>query len=199
MTTKVNVIDDHNHMHCPNRISWSAIIVGAFVGMGLGFLLNLFGVTIGLSAFSMSDQGAASLAIGGMLGLIISTIVSMFFGGLAAGYLGRLYVPKRNLGTVYGFTTWSVMIILTAIVTTHVGDYVNNYSTSITKNSVTIITAQPSTAKATKEEQKASNVTPKELTGGIAAGTFIVFALFFLGAFSSCVGAHYGMSCRSDE
>ena len=203
MATKVNVINDHNHPHCPNRISWSAIVVGALVGMGLSFLLDLFGVTIGLSAFSMTDQGVASLAIGGLLGLIISTIVSMFFGGYAAGYLGRLYAPKRNLGTIYGFTTWSVMIILSAVVTSHVGDYVNSYSTNVTKSSITVTATQPVAVKAShathKEEQKIATVTPKDPTGGIAVGAFIVFALFFVSALSSCMGAHFGMRCRSDD
>ena len=204
MTTKVATVDEHAHLHCPTRISWSAIVTGAFIGVGLSFLLNLFGVTIGLSAFSMTDQGVGSLAIGGLLGLIISAIASMFFGGFAAGYLGRLYVPKRNLGMLYGFTTWTVSIIISAVLTTYVGTYVDSYTSKITRNNVVVIQEKPDTTKisdsSSKEnQQKAESITPQEVSGGMAVGAFIVFALFFISAFSSCLGAHYGMSCRSDE
>ena len=205
MTTSVNCTIDPSHIHCSKRISWSAIATGAIIGVGLSFLLNLFGMTIGLSAFSMTEQGVGSLAIGGLLGLIISTIVSFFFGGFAAGYLGRLYVPKRNLGIVYGFTTWSVTLLLSAVVTTYVGTYVDSYTSVVTRNMVVATQEAPAASANASDkqkmstEQKIATVNPKDLTSGMAVGAFIVFALFFVGAFSSCLGAHYGMSCRSDE
>lgn len=202
MATGVHIMDDQNHVHCRNRISWSAIVIGALVGVGLGFLLNLFGVTIGLSAFSMSNEGAGTLAVGGLLGLIISTIIAMFMSGFTAGYLGRLFVPRRNLGVVYGFATWSLALILTALVTTYVGSYVNSYTTTVTRNTIVVTQEQPATQntdRASRKDQQIASVTPKEITGGIAVGTFIVFALFFIGALSSCFGAHYGMSCRSED
>lgn len=183
------------------RISWSAILAGAFVGVGLGFLLNLFGVAIGLSAFSMTESGGLSLMLGGLFGLIIATIAAMFFGGLTAGYLGRLYVPKRNLGLIYGFTTWSVSIILTAVLGAYLGSYVNDYSTNITHQSVTV-TQEKVVAKSTNTataEQKVANMPTKDVSTGIAVGAFVMFSLFFIGAFSSCLGAHYGMTCRCDE
>lgn len=180
------------------RISWSAIIAGALIGVGLSFLLNLFGVAIGLSAFSMSEEGGASLAIGGLIGLIVSTMVAMFFAGFTAGHLGRLYVPKRNMGLAYGFTTWSVSIILSALLTTHVGGYVKAYSDTVTQQGIVVVdeNASPSPHHS---GTKIAAVTPKEISGGIALGAFIVFGLFFVGAFSSCLGAHYGMSCREEN
>lgn len=204
MTTSVNCTDDQKHGHCPTRISWSAILTGALIGVGLSFLLNLFGVTIGLSAFSMTEQGVGALAIGGLLGLIISTIASMFFGGFAAGYLGRLYVPKRNLGIVYGFTTWTAIILLSAVITTYIGSYVDTYTSVVTRNMVVATHEAPASSEkthATSNEklQPVATVNPKDLTSGMAVGAFIVFALFFIGALSSCLGAHYGMSCRSKE
>lgn len=203
MATGVNMMDDQSHMHCRTRISWSAIITGALMGMGLSFLLNLFGVTIGLSAFSMSNEGPASLAVGGLLGLIISTIVAFFVGGFTAGHLGRLYVPKRNMGITYGFTTWTVTLVLSAVITTHVGHYVDHYKSSVTNNTLILATDEPSktasTPAAEEKQQKMMEATSKEISGGMAIGTFIVFMLFFLGALSSCVGAHYGMSCRKEN
>ena len=105
------------------RMSWTAIFVGALVGAGLGFLLNLFGIAIGLSILTQKD-GAAALAVGGLLGFLIAVITSMVVAGYTAGYLGRTYCPKRNLGVLYGFTTWGVALILTAAVASHINHYV---------------------------------------------------------------------------
>lgn len=206
MTNQMNFSQDpnmpHHHCHEAKRISWSAILAGALVGVGLGFLLNLFGVAIGLSAFSMTDGGPATLAVGGLLGIIISTIVAMYCAGFTSGYLGRLYVPRRNIGIIYGFTTWSVALILSAVLTTYVGTYVNTYSTSVTQQTV-VVTTSPSTAKAVSSkkhsDEDVTTVTAKEATGGMAIGAFVVFVLFFIGALASCFGAHCGMTCRREE
>jgi uncharacterized membrane-anchored protein YitT (DUF2179 family) len=40
------VTDTGNNLHLIHRICWSAIFAGAFVGLGLGFLLQLYGVPI---------------------------------------------------------------------------------------------------------------------------------------------------------
>ncbi len=204
MATGVNSMDAQSHSTCRTRISWSAIATGALVGIGLSFLLNLFGMTIGLSAFSMTEDGLASLAIGGLLGLIVSVILSHFLGGFTAGHLGRLYVPKRNMGIAYGFTTWTVTILLTAAITTHVGNYVNTYTSSVTRSTFVVPQEAPATPNAAPaanqaEQQKITLITSKEVSGGMAIGAFIVFTLFFLGALSSCIGAHFGMSCRKDN
>lgn len=203
MTTQVKV-NEQNDYRCTQRISWSAIVAGALVGVGLSFLLNLFGVAIGLSAFSMNDQGVASLAIGGLLGLLISTIIAMYFAGLVSGSLGKLFVPKRNMGIIYGFTTWSVVLVLSAVLTAHVGSYVDSYSTSVTQNSVVVMQDKTApgashAADASDAKQKIIALTPQQASGGMAIGAFIIFALFFVGALASCIGAHHGMSCRSEE
>ncbi|MBA2650910.1 MAG: hypothetical protein H0U73_01370, partial [Tatlockia sp.] len=39
------------------KISWSAIFSGALIGLGLGFLLQLFGIAIGLSAYHSTSAG----------------------------------------------------------------------------------------------------------------------------------------------
>jgi len=74
MTKNIETIDA-SHCCCPphvyKRISWTAIFVGAIVAVGLSFLLNLFGIAIGLSAFTLSTDGASVLAVGGLVGMII--------------------------------------------------------------------------------------------------------------------------------
>lgn len=109
------------------RISWTAIFIGAIVGIGLSFLLGLFGAAIGLSIFSMGANGVITLAVGGLIGIAICIIVSMLAAGYTAGYLGRLYCPRHNLGILYGFSAWTVALMLSAILTTHMSSYLAAY------------------------------------------------------------------------
>jgi hypothetical protein len=195
----------HNH----KRICWSAIFIGAFVGVGLGFLLHLFGVAIGLSAYSASPKGEEVVAIGGVLGLLIGAIVSMVASGYATGYLARCHCPHRNLGILYGFTTWSVALILSALIVMPVSQYVSVYTSSLapsvvggargnTVNVQTTTVSDETTGKVkavSKTIATTPAITPKEL----AWGAWIIFIMFFIGAFFSCLGACWGIGCNSDD
>lgn len=190
--------------HCSvfpfKRISWSAIFVGALVGLGLTFLLTLFGVAIGLSATTVNQSGASVIAIGGLIGIAIAIIASMIAAGYAAGYLGRIYSPQRNLGILYGFTTWSVSLLLCAAVWGHVGQYAASFSQSVIGSTIVIeniSTNGAATTITTGHERKSvkAEVSPTH----IAYGTFIIFGLFFVGAFSTCLGACCGMKCDRDD
>lgn len=189
----------HDHAHCwhVKSISWSAILAGALVGIGLTFLLNLFSVAIGLSIFSINNTGITSLAVGGMIGLAICAIVSMFVAGMVAGYLARPFCDTRHLGVLYGFTTWCLALLLTAILATYVGRYVSSYSNFISNPSTIIITeVSPSPEP---QSNPAIIMNAQKATNTFGIGAFIVFVLFFIGAISSCFGGHCGMMCKSEE
>lgn len=218
MTNEHKVTDPvhthHTHMDEPmigrypawRRISWSAIFVGALVGVGLGFLLNLFGLAIGLTAFSVnSDTGATAVAIGGLIGMLIGIIASMLAAGYTAGYLGRHYCPKKNVGVIYGFATWTLALLLSAIVTAHMGNYVASYTSNMARTGVaakndTMATAA-NTLTPTNTQAGAANKTNTVAASpeSLAASAFIVFVLFFLGALACCFGAVWGMNCRRDD
>lgn len=190
----------HEHAHCWSAkcISWSAIFAGALVGIGLTFLLNLFSVAIGLSIFSISSGGIAGLAVGGLIGLAICAIVSMFVAGMVAGYLGRSQCAKRNLGILYGFTTWCLALLLTAILASYVGRYVSSYSNFIS-NPSTIIVTEVTPIASESQSNPAIILNAQKATNTFGVGAFIVFVLFFIGAVSSCFGGHCGMMCKSSE
>lgn len=210
MTKEPVIVPEHHHcLHTHKRISWSAIFIGALVAVGLGFLLNLFGLAIGLSAFTMSDAGASAVAVGGLLGILIGIIATMLAAGYAAGYLGRLYCPQRNLGILYGFSTWTLALILTALITLPLTHHVANY-TKVTSPSVSIVTKKSmdtgnvvsaaTVSPASHHQnirQKAMNVTAPTET--MAWSVFCVFILFFVGALSSCFGSCWGMSCCRED
>ncbi|MGL5741896.1 MAG: hypothetical protein ACRCXC_04775 [Legionella sp.] len=204
-----NRLDHHCPIHPNKRISWTAIFVGAFTALGLGFLLNLLGIAIGLSALKIISNGSITLAYWDVLAIIFGVVLSMFVAGYVAGYLGRLYCPERNLGIIYGFTTWVMALILTAAIIGHLGQYVSTYRFTYT-NTIpnTVVAVQvnqiatpvgiASITTPTKQGEQALvqvNVTPNELV----SGAFIVFALFFLGALFTCFGACWGMRRGRDD
>lgn len=198
-------VDKQVHDHVCNHVgykcvSWTAIIVGAIVGIGLSFLLNLFSVAIGLSVFSISTEGLVTLAVGGFIGLLIGGIISMFLSGFTAGYIARPYCSTRNLGLLYGFATWSLALILTVLLTSHVGQYISSYSNFISNPATIIITTNESApaVKASNSVQTIA-VNAEKATNTFGIGAFIVFCLFFIGAISSCFGAACGISCRERE
>jgi len=180
--------------------------MGALVGMGLSVLLGLFGTAIGLSAFNVSQDGAIVLAVGGLIGILIGVICSMFIGGYTAGYLGRLHAPLRNLGILYGFGTWTVALIISAVCAGQISSYLTTYSNKISNS---VFVAPENKARAT--EQVVVEATPTEraedertikitaTTKSLTWGAFCVFALFFAGAFSSCLGACWGMNCKRTD
>jgi ABC-type transport system involved in multi-copper enzyme maturation permease subunit len=198
-----------HHTHIPfKRISWSAIFIGALVALGLSFLLNLFGLAIGLSAFNLNNTGQEAVAIGGLLAMFVGIIATMLAAGYTAGYLGRLFCPQRNLGILYGFSTWTLSLILGAIITLPLANFAHHsaYGTSpaislestnstATNNQVSVQTKSTPTAQ--NPDQQTVNV--KAPASTLAWSGFCIFLLFFLGALFCCIGAHWGMHCERDD
>ncbi len=192
-TTSRPATHDHSMMCHFRRVSWTAIIVGALVGIGTSFLLNLFSIAIGLSMVTTSKEGMATVAIGGFIGLLIGSIASMFAAGYTAGYLGRPYCVKRHLGCLYGFTTWCLALVLTGLLAANLGHYMSVYANFITHPSAVAFMSNsgvPAVAVSTDTATTANN---------LGMSGLLIFVLFFAGAFASVLGGHCGMSCGEDH
>ena len=197
----------HDHCCNVNCLSWTAIIAGALVAVGLSFLLNLFWVAIGLSAYTPSKTGIETLAIGEFFGMAIGIMVVMLFSGWVSGYLGRAQCVNRHFGTLYGLTTWCLALVVSAVLVTYFGDFVNKQhnafinanetvlkmasNAAASKNSVEI-TAHTNTKTDTiqvlnrqDKEQQAANTMGKSL--------LLTFLLFFVGALTCSYGGYVGM------
>ncbi|KTD61490.1 hypothetical protein Lsan_1826 [Legionella santicrucis] len=182
----------------PTKLHWSAIFAGALVGVGLSFLLNIFSMAIGLSAYSSTSSGATVIAIGGVLGLLIGVIVSLGVAGFVAGYLARFYHCYCHGGVIYGFITWSLALTLSALLTLPMMHYVSFHQENLDPALVPI---QTSTLTDTGTIASQSNA-PKIMKNNpehLAWSGWILFILFFLSAISSCISACYGMKCNREE
>jgi len=194
----------NNETCFPRCLSWGAIIAGAFVGVGLGFLLNVFGFAIGLSAFTNTASGLLTLAVGGFIGMLIGVIATMFFSGWVSGYLARAHCHHYCVGALYGFITWCLTLMLTIAFTTHVSHFVADNFNHMTKNNMAYISvSNDSNAPViTHESDEDSNVSNTTVNMESAANTvgemaYVAFILFLVGAFASTIGGYYGVKCGS--
>jgi hypothetical protein len=171
-------------------ISWKPIVAGALAAIGFTFLLNLFSVAIGLTAFTTNDQGVENLAIGGLLATALGIVVSMFAAGWIAGYLGHRHCTKRHLGALYGFLVWCVALIVMMFIATSFQSYVTLYTHFISGTTVHLAMAHADTVAPHTVAHLAIPVPP---VNQVMISAYIVFSLFFLSAFASSLGGHCGM------
>jgi len=174
---------NQNHLSECKCLLWKPVVAGALVAIGLSFLLNLFSVAIGLTAFTTNSQGVENLAFGGLVATAFGIVVSMFAAGWIAGYLGNRYCTKRHLGALYGFLAWCLALIMMVFLAESMAKYVTFYSHFISGNEATAIVANSGI-------QMASITAPAHQ---VVVSAYILFALFFLSAFSCSLGGHCGM------
>ena len=200
-----------NTTACPDntgKFCWSAIIAGTLVGIGVSFLLNLFAIAIGVTAFIYTDS-TQTFAIGGFIALVIIAIASMRSLGWISGYLGaknKICCSKHaqcdsntcHLGCIYGFIAWCLALILTIFLSTHIGKFVayqrvvishpNTSYSYVTENQINL----PAHPVLITSEKKA--VTQEDAAKALAMTTFVTFVLFFIGALSATMAGHCGFN-----
>lgn len=185
------MMNQDNILH-PNEckcISWKPIIVGALVAIGLSFLLNLFSVAIGLTAVTTNSEGVETFAMGGMLGIGIGILASMFAAGWLTGYLSKRHCTQAHLGALYGFLAWTLALLVTVFIAAQVQQYISLYGHIIAGTTDMYINAGNVSVTAAKVP-----------TEHLVTTSYIVFALFFLSAFSCSLGGHCGarhVCCKS--
>ncbi|MBA3662340.1 MAG: hypothetical protein H0W64_11455 [Gammaproteobacteria bacterium] len=183
-----------DHIVCTQYFSWTPILIGALVGVGLGFLLDLFGKGIGLSLYTNDTNGATILAVGGFLALLFGGFITMFAAGFATGFFAGPRCSERNYGAVYGFVAWCLSLILVAWFSTGVvgSEYMKSDSRmftpatqemSATTERVTTRLHPATDANDTRAEKQV------RATGMLSLATFIIF---FIGALGASFGGYFG-------
>jgi hypothetical protein len=95
------------------RISWGSIFAGVAVALVLQLLFALLGLSIGLAQVNptQGEIPAAGLGIGAGIWWTLTSLISLFFGGWAAGRLAG--VPRKFDGALHGILSWSLATFLT--------------------------------------------------------------------------------------
>jgi MFS family permease len=194
--------DNYLHRCSTGCFSWTAIIIGALVGTGLGFLLNLLGSALGLAAFSPSREGLLILAASGFIGMVVGVMIVTFISGWIAGFIGSVKCECRSLGILYGFSAWSLTLIVSILLASSAAQFVSSeyeiftnpgasahkLTASKVANTISNSDVRNSTspaAKATVNDEKAANMLGKSL--------LLLFVLFLVGAITSGYGGFVGM------
>jgi hypothetical protein len=218
MNTNINESYKTTQSVCPDnkgKFCWSAIIAGALVGIGASFLLNLFALALGVTAFIYTDS-TQTFAIGGFIALVIIAIASMGSLGWISGYLGaknKICCSKHvqcdsntcHLGCIYGFIAWCLALILTIFLSTHVGKFIAfqriviSHPNYLTENQVNwpsrpLITTRTTSDQRSINRNEEKPVVQEDAAKALAMTTFITFVLFFIGALSATIAGHCGFN-----
>jgi len=178
-------------------ISWSATIVSALVLIGLSFLLYLLTIGLGLSAFTLDRNGQISLAIGGLIWLIVTSYFVAFLSGWIAGLLTRTYnFANSYSGILHGFSAWCLALIITVALfsqslTAALGSpayYSINKPTDITQNNLTS-TSMENTGYFSAEEN----------INKFGVGVLAIFFIFLSGALGNSIGGYLGSNYHSPK
>lgn len=194
---------------CHYGLSWGAVVAGAFVAIGISFLLDLFGLGIGLSAYSTAttENGATALAFGGYVGILLGVMVAMFVAGCVSGFIARPKCTHGCHGVLYGFLAWCLALMLSFVLTTATSQFVSyHYRVLSSSNIHNIMGTSDRTAPAVQaaSDRHASNTTvvvnDEKAAKAASKTVFLLFLLFFAGALSACFGGYTAVKrCRTDE
>jgi hypothetical protein len=202
-------LEQHRYFCCFKCISWSAVIAGGLVGVGLTFLVNLFSIAIGLSVFTTGKEGTTTLVLSGFIAMLVGVIAALFVAGWVAGYLGRKHRRNRQIGTLYGFLAWSVALLITASMAASMNQFVTTYYAFLSDPHSTVFhtttnEAAPAVTERThlssrNEPQSTVTVNVEKAANALGVSLLITFFMFLLSAIASSFGGYYGAKYEEDE
>lgn len=190
---------------CSRGLSWSAIIAGAFVAIGLSFLLNLFDIGIGLSAYSTTttEKGARALAFGGYIAMVIGVMVAMFVAGWVSGFIAKPKCTSGCHGVLYGFLTWCLALILSFILLGQATQFVSHQYRALSNSNATHLSVTTAASLPAGAAKASVEVTDEKAAKALAESIFLVFILFFAGAVSASFGGYVAVKrcteCKVDD
>lgn len=148
----------------PDLIGWGAIIAGLVLMVGISWLMLLLGSAIGVSIADATDLDAIGkgLGVGAIIWMILTALVSYFFGAWLAAWLSGK--TPTVIGMLHGITVWSAGTLLVILLGyAGVAGLVNTgqavfSGTAITTSAVVASTATADTADKTNESANSSIV-----------------------------------------
>lgn len=134
----------------PDLIGWGAVIAGLVLMVGISWLMLLLGSAIGVSIADATDMDAIGegLGVGAIAWMILTALVSYFFGGWLAAWLSGK--TPAAIGMLHGITVWSTSALLMIFVGyAGVAGIINAGQTMLSGTAITgAVVASTTTAKA---------------------------------------------------
>jgi hypothetical protein len=140
------------------RISWSAILAGVAVTLGVTLLLALLGAGLGAASINPTQESnpLGGLGRASIVWMVVSGIVAFFAGGWTAGF-GSGWLITRGESAIHGVVSWAVASILTAGLITGAAGSVLSGTAGLIGQTVT------GSAKAASESPQLSSQIREEL------------------------------------
>lgn len=180
-----------------SRVSWSAILAGAAVALGLQFLFGTLGATIG---GSMSNRvETETLRTSAIVWMIASACVALFAGGVVTTQLtaGENHVEA----VIYGIVMWAAVTAIVAHGVAAAGrdtleaQSSSNWESAARKAGVPADQIQQWTTKIGQDREKTtttSTTTTQETTMTASNIRWLTFGTAWLSMFSAAAGALVG-------
>ena len=107
-----------------SAVSWSSILAGTFVALGVTIMLTTLASGLGLasiSAFREQSASATAIGVGVMATVIVVQWIASGMGGFIAGRLRTQYVGIHNhevffRDTAHGFVAWAIATLLSGLI-----------------------------------------------------------------------------------
>jgi hypothetical protein len=139
------------------RISWGAVIGGAFMVVAVQLLLSMLGIGIGMTTIDPA-QGAAGTPDAGTLSMsaviwwAVSYLVALVIGGYVAARLAGAW--EKTDGVLHGLLTWALALVvsfwlLTSAIGSVIGGAFNVVGNAVSGISRTVADTAPQLAGAT--------------------------------------------------
>lgn len=92
------------------KFYWGAVLAGITVVIAVQSLFNLLGLGLGFIAFNADADTAKNLGIGSIVWWVVTSIVTMFIGGLIAGKASAINTKMK--GGLHGLVVWASSTLL---------------------------------------------------------------------------------------
>jgi len=107
MSAKTKLPKTEDLVSVGTRVSWSAIISGTVLALGVYFLLGSLGTAVGLSAVDRANPN--TLHVGAVMWAFLTTVAALFVGGLVASLL--TVGENHTEAVLSGVSVWAFLVV----------------------------------------------------------------------------------------
>ena len=95
-----------------SRITWQAVVAGAFTALTANLVFTMFFAALGLT---LTEAGVRANAVGtgALVAVLLSVIVALFIGGWVTVQLTAGETERESI--LYGIMTWAAVVILSVL------------------------------------------------------------------------------------
>jgi acetolactate synthase small subunit len=128
----------------PNALlNGKAIFAGIISALAITAILNILGMSLGLTALGYQVNAPYSLGITGYLWLLVTSAIATFAGGWIAASAGEKNIETTINAIVNGLTVWAGTALITLFLAVSSTGLLISGASAVLKNAVTVGGIQP--------------------------------------------------------